>query len=62
MNIYRSALSACIVKDLPNARDYVYKHRERLLEDLRQNKLAMEIYGDLEYEALGDNINFDFDF
>lgn len=62
MNIYRSALSACIVKDLPNARDYVYKHRERLLEDLRQNKLAMEIHGDLEYEALGDNINFDFDF
>ncbi|CAG5125052.1 unnamed protein product [Candidula unifasciata] len=27
MNLYRSALSACVVKGLPNVRDYIYQNR-----------------------------------
>ena len=28
MNVYRSALSACVVKGLSNVRDYIHKNRE----------------------------------
>nr|CAH7722297.1 unnamed protein product [Callosobruchus chinensis] len=27
MNIYRSALSACVIDELPNVQDYIHKHR-----------------------------------
>jgi len=28
MNMYRSALSVCVVSNLPNIDDYIYKNRE----------------------------------
>ena len=28
MNIYRSALSACVVKGLPNVRDFIHQERD----------------------------------
>lgn len=42
MNIYRSALDACVITDLPNVRDYIHKHRERLMEEKRQKMIALE--------------------
>ncbi|XP_021934201.1 kelch-like protein 10 [Zootermopsis nevadensis] len=41
MNTYRTAMSACVVKGLPNAGDYIYKHRDRLLEEKRQRILTI---------------------
>ena len=29
MNLYRSALSACVVMGLPNVKDYIHKDREK---------------------------------
>ncbi|XP_018899627.2 kelch-like protein 10 isoform X1 [Bemisia tabaci] len=42
MNIYRSALSACVIMGLPNVYDYIHKHRERLMEEKRQKLLALQ--------------------
>ncbi|XP_048480622.1 kelch-like protein 10 isoform X2 [Plutella xylostella] len=42
MNIYRSALSACVIMGLPNVYDYIHKHRERLMEEKRQKILLSE--------------------
>lgn len=42
MNIYRSALSACVIVGLPNVHDYIHKHRERLMEEKRQKMIALE--------------------
>ncbi|XP_017775933.1 PREDICTED: kelch-like protein 10 [Nicrophorus vespilloides] len=42
MNIYRSALSACVIQGLPNVRDYIHKHREKLMEEKRQKMIALE--------------------
>lgn len=42
MNIYRSALSACVLSGLPNLREYIYKHRDRLMEEKRLKLLAHE--------------------
>nr|XP_022918418.1 kelch-like protein 10 isoform X2 [Onthophagus taurus] len=42
MNIYRSALSACVISGLPNVRDYIHKHREKLMEEKRQKMIALE--------------------
>lgn len=42
MNIYRSAVSACVIMGLPNVLDYIHKHRERLMEEKRQKLLALE--------------------
>ncbi|KAJ8317347.1 hypothetical protein KUTeg_005251, partial [Tegillarca granosa] len=36
MNLYRSALSACVVKGLPNIRDYINKDREK--DDSKKKK------------------------
>jgi kelch-like protein 10 len=33
MNTYRTALSACVVTDLPNIRDYIQKNRDRVKEN-----------------------------
>lgn len=38
MNLYKSALSACVVRDLPDVRDYVYKKAD--CEDRDQPLLA----------------------
>lgn len=42
MNIYRSALSACVIQGLPNVRDFIHKHREKLMEEKRQKMIALE--------------------
>ncbi|KAF3424065.1 hypothetical protein E2986_07162, partial [Frieseomelitta varia] len=44
MNVYRSALSACVIMGLPNINDYIHKHRERLMEEKRQKLLALEVH------------------
>ncbi|CAG0884893.1 unnamed protein product [Cyprideis torosa] len=43
MNIFRSALAACVVEDLPNIRDYIHQHRENLMEEKRQKLLALHV-------------------
>ncbi|XP_066908319.1 kelch-like protein 10 [Halyomorpha halys] len=42
MNIYRSALSASVIMGLPNVRDYIHQHRDRLMEEKRQKLLALD--------------------
>jgi kelch-like protein 10 len=42
MNIYRSALSACVITGLPNIYDYIYKQRDRLLEERYRRLWALE--------------------
>ncbi|KAI5698457.1 hypothetical protein M8J76_006540 [Diaphorina citri] len=42
MNIYRSALSACVIMGLPNVYDYIHQHRDSLMEEKRQKLLAIE--------------------
>ncbi|XP_067949053.1 kelch-like protein 10 [Watersipora subatra] len=37
MNVYRSALSACVVKGLVNIREYIHKHREVIKIDKAKN-------------------------
>ncbi|KDR13496.1 Kelch-like protein 10 [Zootermopsis nevadensis] len=32
MNVHRNHLSTCVIKNLPNARDYAYKHRDKLMK------------------------------
>ncbi|XP_017760257.1 PREDICTED: kelch-like protein 10 [Eufriesea mexicana] len=44
MNVYRSALSACVIMGLPNVNDYIHQHRERLMEEKRQKLLALEVH------------------
>lgn len=41
MNVPRSALAACVINTLPNAQDYVHKHRDRLMEEKRQKLLSL---------------------
>lgn len=40
MNIFRSALSACVISGLPNMHDYIHQHRDRLMEEKRQKMLT----------------------
>ncbi|XP_037078214.1 kelch-like protein 10 [Pollicipes pollicipes] len=42
MNIYRSALSACVIIGPPNVGDYIHKHRDKLMEEKRQKLLALQ--------------------
>lgn len=42
MNIFRSALSACVIMGLPNVHDYIHQHRDSLMEEKRQKLLAIE--------------------
>ena len=42
MNIYRSALSACVIIGPPNVADYIHKHRDKLMEEKRQKLLALQ--------------------
>ncbi|ESN92201.1 hypothetical protein HELRODRAFT_194346 [Helobdella robusta] len=38
MNLYRSALSACVVKGLPNVEDYIDKVRNQVMQERRRNR------------------------
>jgi hypothetical protein len=40
MNCARAGLTACVVKGLPNARDYAYKNRDMFLEEKRRRERA----------------------
>jgi kelch-like protein 10 len=42
MNIFRSALSACVISGLPNMYDFIHQHRDRLMEEKRQKLIAMQ--------------------
>lgn len=60
MNVYRSALSACVIMGLPNVEDYIHKHRERLMEEKRQKLLALEMQRAQQLQIQrhqGNNIN-----
>lgn len=46
MNVYRSALSACVVPDLPNIQVYIHQNRHMLMEEKRQKLLAMQQQAD----------------
>ncbi len=37
VNISRSALAACVIKGLPNVKDYLHPDRDRLMEEKRQD-------------------------
>lgn len=41
MNVFRSALSACVVADLPNINDFIHQNRHMLMEEKRQKLLAL---------------------
>jgi hypothetical protein len=43
MNSARSNLTACVVKGLPNARDYAYKNMKELMGQKRQREMALEM-------------------
>jgi hypothetical protein len=38
MNVCRYGISTCVIKDLPNAGDYTYKHRGKLMEEKRKKR------------------------
>ncbi|KDR15234.1 hypothetical protein L798_11020 [Zootermopsis nevadensis] len=38
MNVRRSDISTCVVKNLPNASDYTYKHRDQLMVEKRKTE------------------------
>ncbi|XP_021936463.1 kelch-like protein 10 [Zootermopsis nevadensis] len=42
MNFSRYDMSTCVIKNLSNARDYAYKHRNKLLEEKRKEMLDLE--------------------
>ncbi|KDR19666.1 Kelch-like protein 10 [Zootermopsis nevadensis] len=42
MNVYRSQMSTCVIENLPNASDYSYKHRDKLMEEKRKKMLDCE--------------------
>lgn len=42
MSIIRSALTANVVRDLPNIREYLYQDRNKLLEERRQKVFRQE--------------------
>ncbi|XP_021913800.1 kelch-like protein 10 [Zootermopsis nevadensis] len=37
-NVCRFGMSICVVKDLPNAKDYAYKHTDKLMEGKRKRE------------------------
>ncbi|XP_021928743.1 kelch-like protein 10 isoform X2 [Zootermopsis nevadensis] len=42
MNVRRTGMSICVVKNLPNAKDYAHKHRDEIMEKIRKKLLAWE--------------------
>ncbi|KDR21753.1 kelch-like protein 10 [Zootermopsis nevadensis] len=60
MNVCRSWMSTCVIKDLPNVKDYIYKNRYRLLEEKRQELLALETpwqQEEQDIQALDDKLD-----
>lgn len=57
MNINRSALTANVVMGLPNVRSYVYKDRERLMEERRLRLAQVEAESDGSATASGSGQN-----
>lgn len=53
MKLYRSALSSCVVRDIPNLDDYIYKHYDRVIlenaERLRSIVKSLEHTGSSVY-------------
>ncbi|XP_021917838.1 kelch-like protein 10 [Zootermopsis nevadensis] len=41
MNFWRSEMSTCVIENLPNARDYAYKHRDKLMEEKRKENVKL---------------------
>ncbi|XP_021941807.1 kelch-like protein 10 [Zootermopsis nevadensis] len=39
MNVCRSGMSTCVIENLPNASDYAYKHREKLMVEKHKEML-----------------------
>ncbi|KDR23167.1 hypothetical protein L798_15446 [Zootermopsis nevadensis] len=39
MNVHKLLMSTCVIKNLPNASDYAYKHRDKLMEEKRKKML-----------------------
>lgn len=52
MTVYRSALTANVIKNLPNIRDYIHQERDKLAEDRR-----MRMYGIESSELMGVRFN-----
>ncbi|KDQ71532.1 kelch-like protein 10 [Zootermopsis nevadensis] len=40
-NVYRFGMSICVVNNLPNAKDYVYKHRDKLVKGKRKKIVGL---------------------
>jgi hypothetical protein len=57
MNCVRMWPSACVVKGLPNASDYVYKNRVKLLEEKRHRLLSTETEKLLREQMQEDDVN-----
>jgi hypothetical protein len=57
MKCCKQGLSACVVKGLPNARDYVYKSREMLQEEKRQRMMATEFETMEQEHEQQENVN-----
>lgn len=55
MNVYRSAVSACVIMGLPNVEDYIHKHRESLMEEKRQKLLALSNQRLLSHNETSNN-------
>lgn len=58
MNVFRSALSACVVADLPNINDFIHQNRHMLMEEKRQKLLALNQVRSLSRYNITTGINF----
>ncbi|XP_021938645.1 kelch-like protein 10 [Zootermopsis nevadensis] len=53
MNICRSGMSTCVIENLPNASDYAYKHRDKLMEEkCKKRRRNVEEEEEVEGETL----------
>lgn len=43
MSIIRSALSATVLKDLPNIKEYIHQNREKLMEERRLRLISASL-------------------
>lgn len=57
MKLYRSALSACVIRDIPNLYDYTYKHYDLvILENAERLRSIVK-----SYENAGSSIYIEID-
>jgi hypothetical protein len=61
MKCVRMSLSACVVKGLPNASDYVCKNRVKLLKEKRHRLLSTETEKLLGEQMQEDDVNTESD-